>query len=45
MLDVVFDARTPMMAIPAVSRQWLGVCQVWHAAIDLAWAVRNFRCA
>ena len=43
-LEVVFnccDARTLMMTIPAVSRRWLGVCQMCPAAIDLTWAVRT----
>ena len=48
-LEVVFnfcDARTLMMTIPAVSRRWLGVCQMLRpAAIDLTWAVRGYRCA
>ena len=37
------DARKRMMAIAAVSRQWLGVCHhlMRHPAIDLAWAVRH----
>ena len=41
------DARARMMAIPTVSRRWLGVCQhlMLHADIDLAWAIRNFSCA
>ena len=46
-LAVVFgfcDARARMMAIPAVSRRWLSVCQhlMRHPAIDLAWAVRGY---
>ena len=49
-LAVVFgfcDARARMMAIPAVSRRWLGVCRhlMRRPAIDLAWAVRNYSCA
>ena len=41
------DARTQMMAIPAVSKRWLGVCQMRRAAIDLTWArtVHGRRCA
>ena len=44
-LVVVFglcDARTRLMAIPAVSRRWLGVCHhlMRQAAIDLTWSVR-----
>ena len=35
------DARTRMMTIPAVSKRWLGVCQMRRAAIDLKWAVRS----
>ena len=45
-LRVVFDfcdARTRMMTIPAVCKQWLGVRQMHRAAIDLTWAVRNLR--
>ena len=49
-LAVVFgfcDTRGRMMAIPAVSRRWLGVCRhlMRHPAIDLAWAVRGRSCA
>lgn len=49
-LAVVFgfcDARARMMAIPAVSRRWLGVCRhlMRRPAIDLAWAVRHYSCA
>ena len=47
-LEVVFnfcDDRTLMMTIPAVSRRWLGVCQMRPAAIDLTWAVRGNSCA
>ena len=36
------DARTQMMAIPAVSKRWLGVCQMRRAAIDLTWARTTF---
>ena len=41
------DARTQMMAIPAVSKRWHGVCQMRRAAIDLTWAhiVNGRRCA
>ena len=40
------DARTRMMAIPAVSKRWLGVCQMRRAAIDLTWArtINGRRC-
>ena len=49
-LEVVFnfcDDRTLMMTIPAVSRRWLGVCQMRPATIDLTWArtVHGRRCA
>ena len=49
-LAVVFgycDARTRMMAIPAVSTRWLGVCMhhMRNVAIDLAWAARDYSCA
>ena len=49
LLAVVFtfcDARTRMMAIPAVSKRWLDVCQM-RATIDLTWArtVHGRRCA
>ena len=37
------DARTRMMAIPAVTKRWLGVCQqMRHATIDLTWAVGDY---
>ena len=43
------DARTRMMAIPAVSKRWLCVCQHLMrrrlVVVDLTWAVRNCRCA
>ena len=41
------DAWTRTMAIPAVSKRWLGVCQhqMRPIAVDLAWAIRNRRCA
>ena len=46
LLAVMFgfcDARTRMMAIPAVTKRWLGVCQqMRHATIDLTWAVRDY---
>jgi len=34
------DDRTRMMTIPAVSKRWLGVCQMRRAVLDLTWAVR-----
>ena len=48
LLAVVFnfcDAQTQMMAIPAVSKRWLCIIGQRNAAIDLTWAVREYRCA